>query len=346
MPRLSGLIGLLCGLFLVGCGSLNRSPDNLSDVVNQLQLPLQAELADVPFFSQRQEQCGPASLATVLNYRQIKVSAEQLEPLLYIPEKQGTLSIELTAQARSHGLLVYPIDKQLVPILQEVAAGNPVLVMQNLGLSWWPQWHFAVIVGYDLQTRSLLLRSGNEPRRHTPFKSFLNTWSRAERWGIVIVSADQIPASAEPTPYLKAASDLEHQHPEAARQAYVAALNQWSNIAETQRLARLGLANIAYNEQQYSIAKRWLAESPPPLSAVQWNNLGYTLSALSCPQSALQAVKCAQALQPEAQEFSQSVTELSRKSLDLSSRPNADKINGDPVCQIPPCPAQIAPSEE
>lgn len=346
MPRLSVLIGLLCSLYLTGCGSFSRSPDNLSDIVNQSELPAEAELTDVPFFAQRQEQCGPASLATVLNYRQIEISAEQLEPLLYIPEKQGTLSIELTAQARSHGLLVYPIEKQLKSVLQEVAAGNPVLVMQNLGLSWWPQWHFAVVVGYDMNSHSLLLRSGNEPRRMTPFKSFLNTWSRAERWGIVIVPADQIPASAEPTPYLKAASDLEQQHPESARQAYIAALNQWPNLAETQRLARLGLANLAYTEKQFSTAKRWLVESPPPLSAIQWNNLGYTLSAMSCPQSAVLAVKCAQALQPDAEEFRQSVTELSEISLDLSSSPNADKIYEDSICQIPQCPLHIAPSEE
>ncbi|WP_439136153.1 PA2778 family cysteine peptidase, partial [Pseudomaricurvus sp.] len=182
MPRSLCLLGLLLSLCLAGCGSLTRSPDNLSETLTQLQMPSQAELTDVPFFPQKQEQCGPSSLATVLNYRQIDVSAEQLEPLLYIPEKQGTLSIELTAQARAHELLAYPLA-----LLQEIAAGNPVLVMQNLGLNWWPQWHFAVAVGYDMNTKTLTLRSGKEPRRQTPFKTFLNTWTRAERWGIVIV---------------------------------------------------------------------------------------------------------------------------------------------------------------
>ena len=35
-------------------------------------------------------------------------------------------------------------------VLPEIAAGNPVLVLQNAGWSWLPVWHYAVVIGYDL----------------------------------------------------------------------------------------------------------------------------------------------------------------------------------------------------
>ena len=41
---------------------------------------------------------------------------------------------------------------------------TPVVVLQNLGLSFAPRWHYAVLVGHDLATRELVLRSGDHPR--------------------------------------------------------------------------------------------------------------------------------------------------------------------------------------
>jgi hypothetical protein len=32
--------------------------------------------------------------------------------------------------------------------VDQLEAGRPVLVLQNLALKLWPQWHYAVVVGY------------------------------------------------------------------------------------------------------------------------------------------------------------------------------------------------------
>ncbi|WVM93376.1 hypothetical protein ULG90_05290 [Halopseudomonas pachastrellae] len=48
---------------------------------------------------------------------------------------------------------------ELDAILRELDDGNAVLVMQNLAFDWYPQWHYAA-VGYDLNTRELILHSG------------------------------------------------------------------------------------------------------------------------------------------------------------------------------------------
>ena len=49
---------------------------------------------------------------------------------------------------------------RLADLLQEVAAGHPVIVLQNLGLEWIPVWHYSVVIGYDLSRGQLVLRSG------------------------------------------------------------------------------------------------------------------------------------------------------------------------------------------
>ena len=288
----------------------------------------------MPFFSQRRKQCGAASLATVLAFHGEAIDAKQLEPLLYIPGKQGTLAIEIQAQAREFGYVVYSLEPFLKSILAEVAAGNPVLVMQNLGLSFLPQWHFAVVVGYDTGEQSLILRSGNERRHVVAMKTFINTWERAGHWAIVITPSNEIPATAEPVQFLKAAAELEEHHSEKAEAAYIAALEHWPEDPNVDKLARLGLFNIAYSHKRYAAASAWLLRHPGPVSADHWNNLAFSLIELGCGEQALLAVRCALAMQPENRAYQASLSELRQRM----ARGGAIASKADmQLCGIPGC---------
>jgi Peptidase_C39 like family len=171
-------------------------------------LPAQAEVAGVPFHPQQELYCGPAALATVLGWSGTPASQDALATEVYTPGRQGTLGHDLIGAARRHGRLAMPVA-DLSALLGEVAAGHPVLVLQNLGLSWYPQWHYAVAVGYDLAAGELVLRSGEERRRVVPLDTFARTWARAERWAIVVLAPDTLPASAGEETVLRAAAGLE-----------------------------------------------------------------------------------------------------------------------------------------
>ena len=133
-----------------------------------------------------------------------------------------------SAAARQAGQLVYPLDTRLDSILAEVAAGNPVLVLQNLAFNWRPTWHFAVVVGYDRTREMLVLRSGVTHRLEVDFATFMRTWQRGERWAVVVTDPGQLPATATPLIWLRAASDLEETgQPAASERAYQAATQRW-----------------------------------------------------------------------------------------------------------------------
>ena len=121
--------------------------------------PPSVELSEVPFFPQEQYYCGPAALATVLAWSGLDVTQDDMVSQVYTPGRQGTLSSDVVAAARRNGRLAVPVDN-LADLLAELDAGHPVLVFQNLSLDWYPQWHFAVAVGYDLDSGDLILRSG------------------------------------------------------------------------------------------------------------------------------------------------------------------------------------------
>ena len=117
------------------------------------------QLDTTPFFPQREHECGPAALATLLGAAGQEASPEVLAPLLLVPGFEGSLQPELLAQARRRGFVAQPIAPTLAALVAELRAGRPVLVLQNNGLGWYPKWHYAVVIGYDPGPRSLTSRA-------------------------------------------------------------------------------------------------------------------------------------------------------------------------------------------
>jgi hypothetical protein len=174
-----GLTVFLTVSLLAGCASTPEWPSPKDD---QLSRPDRVTLDDVPFYPQERYQCGPASLAMMLNSQGLHTDPDILKELVYIPGREGSLQVEMVAAARAHGMLVYPLDGELESLLVEIDSGNPVLVMQNLRFDWWPQWHFAVVMGYDSEERDLILHTDTRKREAIDLEVFSNTWGRADNW--------------------------------------------------------------------------------------------------------------------------------------------------------------------
>lgn len=266
------------------------------------RLPERVELSDVPFFPQEAYQCGPAALATMLTQRGVMTSPGLLKDKVYIPGREGSLQVEMVAAARSHEMLVYPLQPRLDAILAEVAAGNPVLVLQNLAFDWYPQWHFAVVMGYDRRERTLMLRSGTTRRQETSFTTFDRTWARGGRWAVLTLPPERLPAQADMRTWMKAASDLEQTgQAAAARRAYRTASEAWPKAS----LPWFALSNSRYAEGDRQGAEQALRESlkREPDFAAGWFNLSQVLGEQGCAREAQQAQACAQGLAPKDSRF-------------------------------------------
>lgn len=278
------LLFLLCA-----CGAPLQSTKWRAAPPAQLERPV--ELVDVPFFPQERYQCGPAALATVLASSGSAVTAESLVSEVYVPARKGSLQPELLATARRHARVPYVLRGDLDALLREVAAGHPVLVLQNLGLSWAPRWHYAVAVGFDLARDRMVLRSGTEKRHELSLALFERTWRRADAWAIVVLPPAELPATAEELPYLKAVTNLEARDPRAAAEAYTAAARRWPASAA----AWFGLGNSRYAAGEYRMAVeayRRVIEIVPHHAAAL-NNLAYALSQLGNVDEAVRMAEAA-----------------------------------------------------
>jgi tetratricopeptide (TPR) repeat protein len=258
-------------------------------------LPRQVELTSVPFFPQKDYQCGPASLAMAMSAAGAKVTPDQLKPEVYLPQRKGSLQVEMLASARRHGLLAYPLSPHLANLFAEVAGGTPVVVLQNLGLSWYPVWHYAVVVGYDLDRDLVVLRSGEESRQILPLSTFLRTWERSGFWAMLALPPDRLPASVSEQTYLSAAVALEEGGPlRAALTAYQTVIARWpENLT-----ALIGVGNVHYALGNLADAEAVfrMATLRHPESAVAFNNLAQTLADAGKLKAALEAARRAVAL--------------------------------------------------
>ncbi|NNF99538.1 MAG: PA2778 family cysteine peptidase [Desulfobacteraceae bacterium] len=272
-------------LCITGCGMFNPNLNYRALPVAQRQAAVQA----VPFFAQERYQCGPAGLAMLLNWSGVEADAADLVPLVFTPDKKGSLQPALVAAARQHGRLAYAFNG-VDPLLKELAAGYPVIVLQNLGLKWIPKWHYAVVLGYDLENGHVTLHSGTTANKTTDWRVFIRTWKRGQYWGLLALPPGELPASASQESYLKSVLGLEQvSNWDGAARAYEAALVKWENSLG----ALMGLGNSRFaagDKDGAETAFRSAAQSFPENTAVL-NNLAYVLAKQGKFEDALDIIR-------------------------------------------------------
>lgn len=272
-------------------------------------LPERAMVSSVPFYPQEAYHCGPTALAMLLGWSHSDFTLEELVSEVYIPEKRGSLQPSLLSAARRRNRLAYPIQG-MNALLQELAAGHPVVVLQNLGLDWLPRWHYAVAIGYDLRKGTITLHSGDIAAREIKWSLFMRTWGRSDYWGLVVLPPNDLPASADERSYLQAVLGLEQAGQwEGASRAYAAALQRWPYSLG----AIIGLGNSQYAMGDLIGAEQAFrkATKTHPQSGEAFNNLAHVLADLDRCAEALEMARRAIALGgPRKSIYQQTVREI------------------------------------
>ena len=281
---------LLCLLLVNACAT---PPQSLALLQQAPAAPV--VIPGVPFFPQDQYECGPAALATVLAASGITVTPDELVPLVYVPERKGSFQVEVIAAARSYGRLAYSLPPTLEALFNEVKNGTPVLVLQNLGLAAYPRWHYAVVKGFDLDRRRVLLNSGTREDYAVALGTFERTWTRAGSWSLVVLQPGQLPVSAEALPYFRALVALELQgDAETVRAGYKSGLSRWPQ----DRNLLMAYGNLLYGIGELSAAAasfRAVTKYHPSYAPAH-NNLAQLLFELGQLDQALVSARTAVAL--------------------------------------------------
>jgi len=270
-------------LLVAGCASQQPL---LHTYLDGAEFPASLELRETPFFPQQDYQCGPAALATVLVASGAPVSPDKLASEVYLPDRQGSLQVELIAASRRHGRLPYLLEPELVTLLSELDAGRPVLVLQNLGLAHYPIWHYAVVIGFDVDRNEIILRSGITQRLTMSLGKFMHSWGLADYWALTVLEPGEVPEQVNELHYVQAIAALESiAPPDVVAGFYTTALSMWP----ANRTALFGMGNTCFTQGKLAEAeayyRRLLGQQPDHVAAR--NNLAQLLADKGCNAAAL-----------------------------------------------------------
>lgn len=304
-PAAAGVF--ICAALLAGCAT----PPMTAELLARPPATLAQSIDRVPFFPQDDYQCGPAALAMVLAAGGAAVTPEALVAQVYLPAREGSLQAEMLATARRHGRLAVVLPPRLDALVAEVAAGRPVIVLQNLSLPVLPRWHYAVVIGFDLARGQVRLHSGTTAGLELPLSVFERTWARSGYWAMTAAAPDALPLTADAEALLRAAAALERVDARAAASSYTALSAREPALYG----AWFGLGNARYatGDPAGALAAFDRATRIDPDAADAWNNLALVQLALGRPADARASAARAVALGgPRAARYRETLDAIER----------------------------------
>ena len=144
--------------------------------------PDNTTIGGVPFFSQEAYLCGPAALATVMDYwyrktgKETWVLPEQIAADIYSPTARGVLGFDLERYARKHGFMTEQYNGSLGDLRQRIDEGVPLIVFVDYGFSLYEINHFMVVTGYS--ERGVLVNSGRRENRAIAEGELEKVWKK------------------------------------------------------------------------------------------------------------------------------------------------------------------------
>lgn len=169
------VLPLLC-VFFATCAPYPVSRD----------LPLETSkvIEGVPLYPLEAHRCGPASLASVLNYWGAAVSPEEVSAAIYSDSAKGTLNVDMVLYTQSRGLRAEQIRGSIKKIQQAIDAGIPPIVLVDHGFWVYQRNHYMVVVGYG--EGGLIVNSEAGKQRLIGYEEFRRWWKRANFWTLLV----------------------------------------------------------------------------------------------------------------------------------------------------------------
>jgi uncharacterized protein YvpB len=161
-------------LLLYSCATTNEIPEAKHPRI----------IENVPFYSQETYQCGPASLAGVLNYWGVNVTPDNIAKEIFSESARGTLNIDMILYTQRMGLNATQYRGGIENLKKNIESGYPLVVLVDYGFSLYQVNHFMVIVGYN--ENGVIVNSGRDKDKFISEKDFMKAWERTKFWTLLV----------------------------------------------------------------------------------------------------------------------------------------------------------------
>lgn len=267
----------LCALLItsLGLAACTHAPEVRADLRSGAVKGAQVE--GVPFIPQRDDTCGAAALAAVLQHVGISADEPALAKALRTRQTHGAITYELVIEARDKGALAAQrYDTPISHLMAAIDAGMPVIILRgNLAHQILGVYHYTVLTGYDLNRRVWIAHDGEDADVLIDFEILAEDHMRADRWALFVAGPQARPQGLPPAIHLEMGVQAE-QAAQAAAASHHYAQAAWTP-SSAQALVNLG--NLALAKKQLEEAEQLLRAAlvVTPDSASAQNNLAWVL---------------------------------------------------------------------
>jgi len=164
---------IITAFFLSSCSTVSFQFDSRPIIIN-----------GVPFYAQEDYQCGPASIAGVLNYWGIPVKPEEIANEIYSSSARGSLNIDMLLYVNKKGLYSVQYSGSWKDVKENIERGNPLIVLVDYGFSLYQANHFMVVVGFSEE--GVIVNSGSKEHDFIEKEKFLKIWRKTKYWSLLI----------------------------------------------------------------------------------------------------------------------------------------------------------------
>lgn len=145
-------------------------------------------IENVPFYPQQEYQCGPASLAGVMNYQRIDITPDKIADDIFSKSAKGTLSLDMVIYAKNKGFKAMQYTGSMNDLKANINSGYPLIVLVDYGFLFYQQNHFMVIIGYN--DYGVIVNSNTVEHQFIDAESFVNAWEKTNYWTLLIKKQD------------------------------------------------------------------------------------------------------------------------------------------------------------
>ncbi len=165
-------------IFALGCTPFRQASEHTIASGDTVSL-------DVPFVAQQQtNDCGPAALASVLQYRGIDIPLEEITEEVYIPALRRTLMPDMENYARDLGRSTRSGRGSIDFLKESLDEADPVIILMEAGSGFIGSPHYIVIWGYT--PRGFLAHIGKRDNAFIDFDELDRRWKQMNRLYLVI----------------------------------------------------------------------------------------------------------------------------------------------------------------
>lgn len=147
-------------------------------------------LPGVPFIGQDDFQCGPASLATVINYwnrlrgSEGRVTAKSIVDEIYSPTAKGVLGMDLELSAQRHGFSTEQYSGSIADLRRLIDKATPAIILVDLGIGVFQTGHFMVVTGYT--SKGVVANTGRVENELFTEGKLDSIWKKTGYWTLVV----------------------------------------------------------------------------------------------------------------------------------------------------------------